>query len=267
MSAWIFLWRASSLAPPSNPSPLRSSTPPRKEVSAERGNSAHSAIFFLGGLSPVSKLSGFSESDLYPAPPPPTPVSATLLPARKATPTHPTVAMPTLRKTLPVHLVKPAPVDKGRGSGTRGTGPTTQSETEGKSPADGKPPADSKSPSSIGNPPRNDVTLSPVSNHSRNQSAHSNSDYFITPTSSPRLTPPHSPTPSGGRCSKRIGDRVSAVESDRGRKHETFFSSLPFKFQDIELLEGAGLGEELVPSEKFLQCCEAVLPFFGKLES
>ena len=98
--------------------------------------------------------------------------------------------------------------------------------------------------------------------------SHSTPDFFMTPTSSPRLTPPLSPhlhsylarpLPSFP-APARIGDRVAAKNADIGRRHETFFSSLPAKFADIKLLEGNG-----IPSEPFLQCCRAVLPFFGEL--
>lgn len=88
----------------------------------------------------------------------------------------------------------------------------------------------------------------------RNESRYySTSDFFVTPASSPHLTPPPSPRPA------RIGDRVAAKSADLGRRHQTFFSSLPAKFADIELLEGEG-----IPSEQFLRCCQAVLPFFGE---
>ena len=245
--------------------------PPKKEVSFLSMTYLWSCLekfCFLGGLSPVSKLSGFSESDLYPAPPPPTPASAALSQtqlAHKTTPAGtPTSATPILRKTLPAHLTKPTVGDVGgRGTqaspshdtGTRDEGVTNTDEKSETPPINGQSPAEGISPT-------NDVT--DPGKHSRNQSAHSNSDYFITPTSSPRLTPPSSPTPSGGSRPMRIGARVGAGKADKGRRHETFFSSLPEKFQDLELLEGVGQGEELVPSEQFLQCCEAVLPFFGE---
>lgn len=159
---------------------------------------------------------------------------------------------------MPAHLANPVAASDGSGQGTQSHVPGQHDggvvSTDGYSVTlpSGEKPIESTSPVELGK------------QHSRNQSTLSNSDHFITPSSSPRLTPPSSPTPSGGRRPLRIGDRVGAGEANKGRKHETFFSSLPEKFQDLELLEGAGQGEELVPSEQFLQSCEAVLPFFGE---
>ena len=94
--------------------------------------------------------------------------------------------------------------------------------------------------------------------HSR---SHSTSDYFVTPTSSPRLTPPTSPRPHMPPSPRpaRIGDRVASSSANSGRHHETFFSSLPAKFEDLELQSG-----EHIPTQQFLLCCQAVLPFFGE---
>jgi hypothetical protein len=52
---------------------------------------------------------------------------------------------------------------------------------------------------------------------------------------------------------------VAARSADVGRKHETFFSSLSIKFEDLGLEKKEG-----IPSRQFLECCKAVLPFFGK---
>ena len=83
---------------------------------------------------------------------------------------------------------------------------------------------------------------------SKNLRSHSTSDFFVTPTSSP---PPSRPA--------RIGDRVTVESANSARRHETFFSSLPDKFECLELETKDG-----IPSQQFLQCCQAVLPFFGK---
>lgn len=99
-----------------------------------------------------------------------------------------------------------------------------------------------------------------VQTNSRLSGSHSTSDVFITPTSSPRLTPPSSPSPAPSHSRpSRIGDRVVVQRSGPARRHETFFSSLSVKFEDLELQE-----VEQIPTLEFLQCCEAVLPFFGE---
>ena len=46
----------------------------------------------------------------------------------------------------------------------------------------------------------------------------------------------------------------------RERILETFFFKAPKKFEDMVLLEN-----DRIPTAEFLECCEAVVPFFGKL--
>lgn len=173
-------------------------------------------------------MSGFSEADLYPVSALPQTTQLTTK-QKKTTPTTEKAAL-SVGKPLPSHLLqhnsgnhvnfeKKVVVHEGDGAG--GTDMTAEAGSNVSQ-------ADSGSP-------------------------HTTSDFFLTPTSSPQLTPPLS-RPS------RIGDRVNAESAESGRRHETFFSSLSSKFQDVELLEG----EELIPTEQFLQCCQNVLPFFGK---
>ena len=93
-----------------------------------------------------------------------------------------------------------------------------------------------------------------------------NSDLFMTPVSSPQPTPPPSPQPEqGAENISRIGDRVrhriNQQEMNTERKTETFFSKAPQKFEDLVLVDG-----ERIPTAEFLDCCRAVVPFFGELE-
>jgi len=163
---------------------------------------------------------------------------------RKATPTTTTEV-----RTLPSHLQQPEAgnhVNHGEeGAGHEGSGADPAQVTAAAADEAAVTP---------------DATSTPVQTGSGNPHTHSRShstaDLFITPTTSPNLTPPPSPR---SNVVKRIGERVSAEKADVGRKHETFFSSLSYKFQDVELGDGEG-----IPTEQFLECCRAVLPFFGQ---
>ena len=125
-----------------------------------------------GGVSPVSNLSGFSEADLYPSHPPSTPPSVARTKSRKTPPTAER-SQTTPQKEVPSHLQAGGAADGGSG--------------------------DMGSPNSV----QNSDIPSANSMHSR---SHSTSDLFITPTSSPRLTPPPSCRPA------IIGERVLAED-------------------------------------------------------
>ena len=81
------------------------------------------------------------------------------------------------------------------------------------------------------------------------------SEVYMTPKSSPPSSSPaltHPPL-------FLIRERVMVADADSGRKHTTFFSALPAKFEDMELLEG-----DLIPAQPFLYRCQLLLPFFGE---
>lgn len=232
-----------------------------------------------GGISP-----GFSVSELYPpSPPPPTPSSGTpqapelpalsvgqlqtalaIKPPRKAkTTSMATEGKPLLApaegkdlsaqgKSLPAHLATQPDGHMKDSDKESKDGEFGAAQTQG-----GMAQADSgteqeQADSGMEQPPG--ITKAD-SRHSR---THSTSDYFVTPTSSPRLTPPPTP-PARNLHSNRIGDRVAAKSADVGRRHETFFSSLPAKFENLELEAMDG-----IPTEQFLKCCQDLLPFFGE---
>ena len=90
------------------------------------------------------------------------------------------------------------------------------------------------------------------SKHSR---SHSTSDFYVTPVSSPP------PSPDGPHLSKerRVKHRIKAPDAEDGRRHQTFFSSLTVKFEDMELEE-----EDGIPTQPFLHRCQILLPFFGE---
>lgn len=246
-----------------------------------------------GGLSPVSKLSGFSERELYPpSPPPPTPstgmpqppvpseglLQTSLTSKTKAlADSDVPVIVRTEGKSLPMHLMmqsdNPAPGTKintsnqedGSISQTDSGMAQTDSGTNSGIPEQtlsGSTLTDSggaQADSGIEQMPKTGSGIAQSdSKHSR---SHSTSDCFVTPASSPRLTPPSSP-PARDSRSNRVGDRVAAKSADIGRRHETFFSSLPAKFENLELETMDG-----IPSKQFLECCRAILPFFDTLSA
>lgn len=86
----------------------------------------------------------------------------------------------------------------------------------------------------------------PEMTHHRN-----NSDFFVTPSSSPPASP---------RLAARVGHRTpSRTATVTQRSLHTFFSKAPKKFEDILLVEN-----NQIPTVDFLECCRAVVPFFGE---
>lgn len=78
-----------------------------------------------------------------------------------------------------------------------------------------------------------------------------NSDFFVTPSSSPPASP---------RLAARVGHRIpSRTAIVTQRSLQTFFSKAPKKFEDILLVEN-----DQIPTADFLECCRAVVPFFGE---
>ena len=197
------------------------------------------------GISPVGKLSRFSDSEHSPSLSASLPLNSKL---KKSTPTPDEATADAMTQSLPTHLLGARQSVQESSDGQLGTKESAQESSHGQLGT--KVSVQESSDGQL----LNDRTSSSTSK-SESMQSHSNSDSFITPTSSPVNTPPLSPPPP----SLKIKDRIS-VKSDRSaRTHKTFFSSLPFQFQDLEL-------EELdqIPSEPFLQCCQTVLPFFGK---
>ena len=86
----------------------------------------------------------------------------------------------------------------------------------------------------------------PEMTHRRN-----NSDFFVTPSSSP---------PGSPKLAARVGHRApSRPAIVTQRSLQTFFSKAPKKFEDIVLVEN-----DQIPTVNFLECCRAVVPFFGE---
>ena len=192
----------------------------------------------IGGKSPViskkgQPSSGFSVEELYPSPPTP---SSSLPPI----PSELTSKKSYIKKTssiegksLPIHLLK----ESAAGGSQVHSHMLIKTRVEDSETPGDETDSNFKQPDSI-----------PAQVHSSHSRSHSTSDHFITPTTSPQPTPP--------LC---IKDRITVDDGESARRHETFFSSLPTKFQDLVLEEKDG-----IPSEAFLQSCQAVLPFFGK---
>ena len=101
-------------------------------------------------------------------------------------------------------------------------------------------------------PPVVDVDTSANSNNVSEMTHHrNNSDFFVTPSSSPPASP---------RLPARVGNRTpSRTAIVTQRSLQTFFSKSQKKFEDILLVEN-----NQIPTVDFLECCRAVIPFFGK---
>lgn len=196
-------------------------------------------------------VNNFSEDELYPPKPslvhnPPFPPHTATSPlAHKHVPTSPDSSR--LTSSLPAHL-----------TGATSSSSDKQSEEPPNSGTRHEPELHSESsdthcdslPQSL--PPLVDEDTSANSNnapettHRRN-----NSDFFVTPSSSPPASP---------RLAARVGHRTpSKITTVTERSLQTFFSKAPKKFEDILLLEN-----DQIPTVDFLECCRAVVPFFGK---
>ena len=218
------------------------------------------------GVGPLVKkpVNNFSEDELYPRKTtpvhnPPFPLLAATSPLTHkhslAPPFSPSADIRPTR-SLPVHLtstVSPHEADREKGvvAGNE-TGSSSEPLCDSHDQNDG--PVSDSLPQSVSEATPPDTRASDLT-HRRN-----NSDFFVTPTSSPpaspRLSSHIAPVPA------RVGDRISSSREERvtERLLETFFSRAPKKFEDLVLIEN-----DQIPTANFLECCEAVVPFFGKL--
>lgn len=201
-------------------------------------------------------VNNFSEDELYPPKPSPVhnppfpPHTATSPLAHKHTSTIPTsLDSSRLTSSLPVHLTGAISSPDDRQSeelpnnGTRHE-PELQSES-----------SDTHCGSLLHSlPPVVDVHVDTSANSNNvPEMAHhrNNSDFFVTPSSSPPASP---------RLPARVGNRTpSRTAIVTQRSLQTFFSKSPKKFEDILLVEN-----NQIPTVDFLECCRAVIPFFGK---
>ena len=158
--------------------------------------------------------------------------------------------------SLPVHLTSAlsSPVrQNGQATVTQitETGCKPESHSEFQDPHDGT--VSQSLPQSV-----DTVRVTPASSTSDMTHRRTNSDFFVTPSSSPPASPGHQRHPQP--LPARVGDRVSPGDTSSGeRLMDTFFSRAPKKFEDLVLIEN-----DQIPTAEFLECCRCVLPFFGK---
>ena len=165
---------------------------------------------------------------------------------------HPTLS-------LPVHLIStPSPPEQQNGQATdtqiMETVHKPESHSEFQDPRDGDVSQSLPKPVDM-------VQVTPASSTSDMTHRRTNSDFFVTPSSSPPPSPGHERHPQP--IPARVGDRLSRGDASPGeRLMDTFFSRAPKKFEDLELIEN-----DQIPTAEFLECCRGVLPFFGKFTS
>ena len=207
-------------------------------------------------------VNNFSEDELYP--PKPSPVHNPPFPHHTATSplSHKHVTMNTTPASLdnnhitsaplPANLTGPLAYSEDRQSGELPTNQITGTRLQSKSHTESNDTYDGSVPQVL--PPVADmVTGALADSNSTPEIVHhrSNSDFFVTPSSSP---------PSSPRLAARVSQRAPSRPVRVGQRSiQTFFSKAPNKFEDIVLVEN-----DRIPTVEFLECCKAVVPFLGK---
>ena len=219
----------------------------------------HSLLHNSLCIGPLVKkpVNNFSENELYPPkstpvhnPPFPPNTTTTTPLTHKHGSTAPTSPLADLRPTtsLPIHLTSSLPPPD------RQNRQVSDDEVVG---IGHKPKSHSESPDTgtgLVSQSADDVTPVKASDQTHRRT---NSDFFVTPISSP---PPSPIIPSQTRSAPaRVGDRVPAREARLSERIlDSFFSKVPNKFEGLVLEE-----KDQIPTQEFLECCRAVVPFFG----
>ena len=214
-------------------------------------------------------VNNFSEDELYP--PKVTPVHNPQFPPHTATtplshkhisavPASPLADLHPA-SSLPAHLTSmissPSSRHNGETLDNQVTGTEHKSESHSESnDAQHNGSVPKSSPQSV------EVEAPAVTNTSEMTHHRNNSDFFVTPSSSPPASPKlplhtHAHTrPNPARVGNRAPSREVRLSE---RILDTFFSRVPTKFEDLLLVESSQ-----IPTAEFLECCRTVVPFFGE---
>ena len=202
-------------------------------------------------------VNNFSEDELYPPKPspvhnPPFPHHTATSPLAHTSTVTTSPASPDIRLTssLPAHLTGMASTSDNRQNGDLPDNQVTGTRHEPESHSESNDTHNGSLPQSL--PPITDVEALANSNYTPEMTHHrNNSDFFVTPSSSPPASP---------LLAARVGHRApSRTLRASERLLESFFSKAPKKFEDILLVEN-----DQIPTVDFLECCRAVVPFFGE---